>query len=117
MKFKIKDSKTLKDSITILKKKIMDADVDLTQKGVVSIANALLEKKDNINEANGFEELKEVVVPVIKKFDTPKGREILIKIDEFDRLYKRDPRKGSHNDFWLWEKLLKYVWNIILKAS
>ena len=117
MKIKIRDSKSLKDSIEHLKKKIMDVEIDLTQKGINSIANALLAKKEEINKTQSFEDLRNLVVPVIKEFDTPKGREMLMKIGEFERLYNREPVKGSRNDYWLWEKLLKYVWNIVLKAS
>lgn len=117
MKIKIRDSKTIKDSIELLKKKIKDAEIDLTKEGVKSIANALLERKEEIGNTTSFANLRDIVKEVIGKFDTPKSREYLIEIDKLDRLYKRDPRPGSRNDYWNWEKLLKYVWNIILKAS
>ena len=117
MKIQIKDSKTLKDSIDSIKKKIMDAEVDLTSEGKQSIANALLAKKEEINATKGFEELRDIVVPILKEFDTPKAREYLLKIDELERLFKRDPRPGLRNDYWTWEKLLKFVYNIIMKAA
>lgn len=117
MKIVIKDSKTLKDSIDALKKKFKDADIDLTKEGIDSIANALLAKKEDISATSGFAGLRDLVKEVVGKFNTPKSNEILRKVDEFDRLYQRDPRPGQRNDYWMWEKLLKYVWNIILKAS
>lgn len=117
IKIKLNDSTTLKDSIESLKKKIMDAEVDLTRQGISSIANSLIEVKERINEARGFAELRDIVVPVIKKYDTPKSKEILMKIDEMNRMYQRQPIPGSHNDYWMWERLLKYVYNILLKAS
>ena len=119
MKFKIKfrDSVSFKDSIEFYKKKIMDAEIDLTRKGVSSIANALIGVKEDINAASGFAALRDIVVPVIKKFDTPKSKEILMKIEEMNRMYQRDPTPGSRNDYWMWEKLIKYVYNILLKAS
>ena len=117
IKIKIKDSKTLKDSIDALKKKFKDAEIDLTKEGIDSIANALLAKKDDISATSGFAGLRDLVREVVGKFNTPKSNEILRKVDEFDRLYQRDPRPGQRNDYWMWEKLLKYVWNIILKAS
>lgn len=117
MKIKIKDSKTLKDSIATTKKKIMDAEVDLTKPGIASIANALIKEKEAINNTTSFEDLRDLMKEVVKEFDTTKSREILAKIDELDRLYKRDPRRGSRNDYWLWDKLLKYCYNILLKAS
>lgn len=117
MKIVIKDSKTLKDSIDALKKKFKDADIDLTKEGIDSIANALLAKKEDISATSGFADLRDLVKEVVGKFNTPKSNEILRKVDEFDRLYQRDPRPGQRNDYWMWEKLLKYVWNIILKAS
>ena len=117
IRIKIKDTKTLKDSIDDLRKKIKDADFDLTQQGVGSIANALLEKKDEIASIGDFASLRELVKEVVGGFNTPKAKEILAKVDEFDRMYQRDPRKGGRNDLWMWEKLLKYVYNIILKAS
>lgn len=117
VKIKIKDSKSLLDSINELKKKIMDAEPDLTREGVDSIANALLAIKDKVNETKGFAELRDLMIPVIKEFDTPKAKEYLIKIDEFNRLYNRDPRKGYRNDYWMWEKLMKLYYNIIMKAA
>lgn len=116
MKIKIRDSKELMDSINELKKKIMDAEVDLTKPGIASIANALLEKKSDINAAKGFADLRDIMKDVVKEFDTPKAREILLKIDELDRLYQRAPQ-DKRNDYWCWEKLLKYCYNILLKAS
>lgn len=117
IRIKIKDAKTLKDSIDALRKKIGDAEFDLTQQGVGSIANALLGKKGEIASADDFASLRDLVRGVVSQFDTPKAREILAKVAEFDRMYQRDPRKGGRNDYWMWEKLLKYVYNIILKAS
>ena len=117
MKIKIKDSKQLRDSIKRLKKKIHDVEIDLTKPGIDSIANALMASKDGIEKASGFAALRDVVKPIIEKFDTPKAKEMLLKIEELDRLHKRDPRLGGRNDFWLWDKLLKYVYNILLKAS
>ena len=117
MKIRMKDSKTLQDSIAFLKQKIQDAEVDLTKPGVQSIANALLAKKDKIGETKGFAELRDVVKDILEKYDSPRSREYLIEVDKLNRLYQRDPRPGSRNDYWVWEKLLKYVWNIILKAS
>lgn len=117
MKITIKDSKTLKDSIATTKKKINDLGIDLTQPGIDSIANALLEEKEAINNTTSFEDLRDIMKEAIKKFDTPKSREIKAKIEELNRLYQRDPKRGSRNDYWLWDKLLKYCYNILLKAS
>lgn len=117
MKITIKDSKTLKDSIVKLQQKFKDAEIDLTKTGVQSIANALLEKKDKIGNTKSFAELRDIVKEVFEKYDSPKSREYLVQVDQYNRLYQRDPRPGSRNDYWLWERLLKYVWNIILKAS
>lgn len=117
MKITIKDSKTLKDSIVKLQQKFKDAEIDLTKAGVQSIANALLEKKDKIGNTKGFAELRDIVKEVFEKYDSPKSKEYLVQVDQYNRLYQRDPRPGSRNDYWLWERLLKYVWNIILKAS
>ena len=117
MTFKIKDSKQLQDSIAALKKKILDANIDLTRPGIQSIANALIKRKDEIGNTTSFAPLRDLVKEIVGKFDTPKSREILIEVDKLDRLHKRDPRPRSRNDYWVWEKLLKYVWNIILKAS
>lgn len=117
MKIKIKDSKTLLDSINVLKKKIRDAEPDYTKAGMHSIGNALIEKKEEISNTKNFAELRDIVKEVIGKFNSPKAKEYLLKVDEYDRLYQRDPRPGSRNDYWVWEKLMKYVWNIILAAS
>ena len=116
-RIKIKDAKSLKDSIEIWKKKIRDADFDLTRTGVVSIANSLMEKKEEIASTTKFADLRDIVKEQVGKFDTPKSREILAKVDELDRMYQRDPRPGSRNDYWVWDKLLRYVYNILLKAS
>ena len=116
-RIKIKDAKSLKDSIEIWKKKIKDVDFDLTQRGVVSIANSLMEKKEEIAATTKFAELRDLVKEQVSKFDTPKSREILAKVEELDRMYQRDPRPGSRNDYWVWDKLLRYVYNILLKAS
>lgn len=116
-RIKIKDAKSLKDSIEIWKKKIKDADFDLTRTGVVSIANSLMEKKEEIASTTKFADLRDIVKEQVGKFDTPKSREILAKVDELDRMYQRDPRPGSRNDYWVWDKLLRYVYNILLKAS
>ena len=116
-RIKIKDAKSLKDSIEIWKKKIKDVDFDLTQRGVVSIANSLMEKKEEIAATTKFAELRDLVKEQVSKFDTPKSREILAKVEELDRMYQRDPRPGSRNDYWVWDKLLRYVYNILVKAS
>lgn len=113
---KLKDSKQLMDSINETKKKIMDAEIDLTKPGIHSIANALLEKKESINATTSFAELRDIMKEVVKKFDTPKGREILLKIDELNRLYNRAPQ-NKRNDYYCWDRLLKYCYNILLKAS
>ena len=117
MKIKIKDTKTLKDSIEQTKKRILDFAPNILEKEGKSIAKSLFEVKEKINETSSYEDLRNILKEIVSKFDTPKAQEILEKINEFDRLYNRDPRKGSRNDYWLWEKLLKYVYNIILKAS
>lgn len=117
MKIKIRDSKTLKDSIDSLKKKIKDAGFDLTQKGVTSIANSLLAVKPDIDSAEGFAALRDVVKKAVSQHDTPKARETLLEVDNIDRMYQRNPVPGSRNDLWCMEKLLKYVWNLLLKAS
>lgn len=113
---KLKDSKLLMDSINETKKKIMDAEIDLTKPGIHSIANALLEKKEAINATTSFAELRDIMKEVVKNFDTPKGREILLKIEELNRLYNRAP-ENKRNDYYCWDRLLKYCYNILLKAS
>jgi len=117
MKIKIKDMKTLKDSIEETKKKIMDVEIDLTKPGIESIANALIERKEEINQTASYPELRDIMKEVLEKFDTPKAKEIKLELEKYDRMFNRDPRKGSHNDYWLWDKLLKYCYNILLKAS
>lgn len=115
MKIEIRDSQTLLDSINILKKKIMD--FDLTKPGVKSIAAEFLKRKDKINETTSFVELKPIFDEVIAMFDTPKSKEMWIEGDKLDRIFKRNPKQGGHNDLFCWEKLLKYIYSIMLKAQ
>lgn len=116
-KILIRDTKTLDASIRILKKKIADVDFDLTRQGVKSIANALLAIKKKVDSAQGFAEMRDLIKGALKDFDTPKSREIKNKLLELDRLFARDPRQGGRNDKWLFDRLLQYYYQIILKAS
>ena len=120
----LRERKRLKDSINSLKKKIMDMNEfsdpdkkDLTASGVKSIANALLARKKEIDQTTNFADLRDIAIDVFKSFDTTAGRRMLIEVDKMNNYYKRDPKPGSQVDYRCWEKLMRYLYNIILKAS
>ena len=120
---KINDAKQkILDSINNLKQKICDAltsHPDLVSEKKPSVAYDLYKHQDEIKAATGYKQLRDIFVKILEEHKTePVARKYLNDVlYDYDRKYARDPRVGGYNDIYLFEKLLSFIYNIIMRAE